>query len=95
MTLFGTVIPRLPVVELTRTLDFYIGRLGFVVDVAWPDAEPTLSFCVGAKRVWGFSFPMSISLARQDMPSVGWLLSHVVAARGVILPVRTPRAFPI
>ncbi len=41
---FNGVIPRLPVANLGHTIAFYVGVLGFRVDVAWPESEPT--FCI-------------------------------------------------
>lgn len=35
--------PRLPVVELERTIDFYTRRLGFAIDVLWPETRPTFA----------------------------------------------------
>jgi len=51
------VIPRLPVVGVIRTLDFYIGRLGFAVDVAWPAAEPTFVILRRGQTSVGFFVP--------------------------------------
>lgn len=41
---FNGIIPRLPVSNLQRTIAFYVGLLGFRIDVLWPEDEPT--FCV-------------------------------------------------
>jgi catechol 2,3-dioxygenase-like lactoylglutathione lyase family enzyme len=41
---FNGVIPRLPVASLERTIDFYVGILGFSVSVLYPDDRPT--FCI-------------------------------------------------
>ena len=43
MPAFSHLTPRLPVTSLDRTIAFYTGHLGFVVDVAWPDARPTFA----------------------------------------------------
>src|SRR5712675_3707220 len=40
---FETVIPRLPVADLQRTVEFYCGRLGFERDVVWPEETPTFA----------------------------------------------------
>jgi catechol 2,3-dioxygenase-like lactoylglutathione lyase family enzyme len=57
VTEFGIVIPRLPVVDLTRTLDFYIRQLGFAVDVAWPAAAPTFVILRRGHTRVGFFVP--------------------------------------
>jgi catechol 2,3-dioxygenase-like lactoylglutathione lyase family enzyme len=41
MTEFRQVIPRLPSRDLPRTIAFYTERLGFEVDVAWPEDSPS------------------------------------------------------
>jgi catechol 2,3-dioxygenase-like lactoylglutathione lyase family enzyme len=41
MTEFRQVIPRLPSGDLPRTVAFYTVRLGFEVDVAWPEERPS------------------------------------------------------
>lgn len=41
---FKHVIPRLPVADLRRTIDFYEQLLGFQIDIIWPDDSPT--FCI-------------------------------------------------
>src|ERR1044072_4603319 len=40
---FQRVTPRLPVTDLSRTITFYRERLGFEIDVLWPDAAPTFA----------------------------------------------------
>jgi catechol 2,3-dioxygenase-like lactoylglutathione lyase family enzyme len=41
MPTFLEVTPRLPVNDLRKTIDFYTTRLGFIVDLVWPDTDPT------------------------------------------------------
>ncbi len=41
MALFEAVVPRLPVLDLARTREFYVSVLGFRVDVSWPEIEPS------------------------------------------------------
>jgi catechol 2,3-dioxygenase-like lactoylglutathione lyase family enzyme len=37
------VSPRLPVVELRRTVEFYAGVLGFEVGLLWPEKAPSFA----------------------------------------------------
>jgi catechol 2,3-dioxygenase-like lactoylglutathione lyase family enzyme len=41
MTEFRQVTPRLPSRDLQRTIAFYTERLGFEVDVTWPEEKPS------------------------------------------------------
>jgi DNA-binding transcriptional MerR regulator/catechol 2,3-dioxygenase-like lactoylglutathione lyase family enzyme len=43
MPSFSQVVPRLPVVDLGRTLDFYQDHFAFEVDVLWPRDHPTFA----------------------------------------------------
>ena len=43
MAVFSQLTPRLPVSSLSRTIAFYRAHLGFDIDVAWPDPEPTFA----------------------------------------------------
>jgi catechol 2,3-dioxygenase-like lactoylglutathione lyase family enzyme len=40
---FLHITPRLPVKSLSRTISFYTEHLGFVIDVVWPDRQPTFA----------------------------------------------------
>jgi catechol 2,3-dioxygenase-like lactoylglutathione lyase family enzyme len=40
---FTAVSPRLPVRDLARTVEFYTKRLGFGVDLLWPQNAPTFA----------------------------------------------------
>jgi catechol 2,3-dioxygenase-like lactoylglutathione lyase family enzyme len=40
---FRSIIPRLPVRDLQRTLAFYCGPIGFDIDILWPDDNPTFA----------------------------------------------------
>ncbi len=44
MVHFKRITPRVPVVDLPRTIDFYTETLGFRTDVLWPEVQPT--FCI-------------------------------------------------
>ncbi len=44
MPRFQQITPRVPVTNLSRTVEFYQKYLGFEVDVAWPAEKPT--FCI-------------------------------------------------
>lgn len=41
MPRFQEITPRVTVTDLSRTVQFYRDVLGFVVDLAWPEKEPT------------------------------------------------------
>lgn len=41
MSEFHELIPRLPVLDLQRTMQFYVEVLGFRMDVSWPEGQPT------------------------------------------------------
>jgi catechol 2,3-dioxygenase-like lactoylglutathione lyase family enzyme len=57
MPTFSQVTPRLPVRNLRRTTAFYAEHLGFLVDVEWPEAQPTFAIlCRDATRI-GFFEP--------------------------------------
>lgn len=57
MTQFRAVTPRLPVRDLPATNDFYVNRLGFKVDVMWPDTVPTFVILVRDGVQVGFYTP--------------------------------------
>ncbi len=41
---FQQITPRMLVADLARTIDFYTGKLGFYLDMCWPDKQPI--FCI-------------------------------------------------
>src|SRR5215510_5080693 len=57
MPTFAGVIPRLPVRNLQQTVDFYTGRLGFALDVVWPDDNPTFAILRRDSTSLGFFEP--------------------------------------
>jgi len=57
MPRFTQVTPRLPVKDLRRTIDFYVGQLGFVTDVLWPEREPTFAILCRDTTSLGFFEP--------------------------------------
>jgi catechol 2,3-dioxygenase-like lactoylglutathione lyase family enzyme len=54
MPTFAEVIPRLPVRNLQRTVDFYTGCLGFAPDVVWPEDHPTFAILCRDSTSLGF-----------------------------------------
>ena len=46
MTRYLRVTPRLPVSDLTRTVEFYTAVLGFTAGDAWPQDRPTFAILV-------------------------------------------------
>ena len=46
MLRFRQITPRFLVTNLGRTIEFYQQFLGFTVDVAWPDEQPTFAILV-------------------------------------------------
>lgn len=54
MPVLGQVTPRLPVNDLRGTIAFYTERLGFGVDVLWPDQRPTFVILCRDSTTLGF-----------------------------------------
>lgn len=48
MPRFSRVTPRVPVADLQRTIEFYGRKLGFHIDVIFPERNPT--FCILARQ---------------------------------------------
>ena len=44
MATFTRIAPRYPSEDLPRTIEFYTQKLGFNLDLAWPEEAPT--FCL-------------------------------------------------
>lgn len=57
MTTFTGVTPRLPVRDLRQTIAFYVDRLGFVVELLWPDPHPTFAILQRDAMSLGFFEP--------------------------------------
>lgn len=54
---FTGVTPRLPVADLSRTISFYTGVLGFQVSALWPEDKPTFAILDRDKVSLGFFTP--------------------------------------
>ena len=79
----ASVMPRLPVNDLRRTLDFYRGQLGFSADVLWPEEEPT--FAILRKDMTRLAFfeptehqPGPIGYAELSMETRGCMELHEI-----------------
>jgi catechol 2,3-dioxygenase-like lactoylglutathione lyase family enzyme len=75
MPTFLQVTPRLPVNSLRRTIAFYTEHLGFDIDVAWPDRQPTFAILRRDTTSVGFFEP-----TEQQRGPVGYVELYVEVA---------------
>jgi catechol 2,3-dioxygenase-like lactoylglutathione lyase family enzyme len=88
MPTFSHVIPRLPIVSLARTLDFYTRALGFEVNVSWPENAPTFAIVRRDTTSVGFFEPSEhqpgpIGYAELYIEVTGVSALHVSLARSL------------
>jgi catechol 2,3-dioxygenase-like lactoylglutathione lyase family enzyme len=57
MPTFVEIIPRLPVKDLRRTIEFYTDCVGFKPDVVWPEDRPTFAILRRDSTSLGFFEP--------------------------------------
>ncbi len=58
MSHFIAIAPRLPVADLQRSIAFYQDTLGFHMEVAWPDPNPTFALLTRDNVTIGLFEPM-------------------------------------